>query len=331
MRIAVWYESGLGRNDGNPLYVLSFLKRVQHFCDVFEKRNQNEKLVHYFPNGVLQDPLAESVAKTFFEKGERLEAEHLRPNGKHIESYGKFDYHIWIDWGEDGLKGILPYDPIFPEDAPLIYWASDTHLGYDYRLNVARRSQLVFCAQKDAVERMKQDAGVEAEWLPHAFEPLAYPRFNFASKKYDVCFVGHVNNGIRLDYLDRLFREFPNFFWGQRRFEQASEIYNRTKVVFNKAMIDDLNMRVFEVLGSGSFLLTDRISTIEELFTDGKHLVCYDNFDDMVNKCRYYIENEKERLEIAEQGYLHAKNNHTIAHRVIKMLQGIEKKELAHV
>lgn len=34
-------------------------------------------------------------------------------------------------------------------------------------------------------------------------------------------------------------------------------------------MLDDLNMRTFEVMASGSFLLTNWIPTIEEFFEDG--------------------------------------------------------------
>lgn len=290
LRIAIYYESCLGRNDGNPLYIFRALKRME-------------------------------------ERG-LLTVDHLRPTGN-FDIFGKYDAHIVVDWGEDGLTGLLPYEVIQVPGRPLIYWASDTHLGYEYRLNYAKQADLVFAAQKDAVERFKTD-GVTAPttWLPHAFEPEAYCNqqiknsqgiiqpYEFLSKKYDVCFVGHVNSLNRVEALDTLFKEFPNFFYGQRRFEEASEKYAQSKICFNISMKDDLNMRCFEVMGSKSLLLTDRQSNIEEFFEDKKDLVLYDSLDDMVEKAKYYLSHDDEREAIALSGYNKVISNHTIDHRL---------------
>src|SRR5262245_45861712 len=128
-RIANWYENRLGRNDGNPLYVTNVLKR---------------------------------------DYAGRLEFHHLIPDSRlPLSQIGKFDLNLWIDWGEDALKGMLPYEPALPPQ-PRAYWASDTHLGFDYRRDWAAQFDYVFCAQRDAAERLK------AVWLPHAVEPQAY-------------------------------------------------------------------------------------------------------------------------------------------------------------
>lgn len=335
MRIAVWFESSLGRNDGNPLYVVSFLKRVQHFCDVLEHKNLNDRLLNYFPDLKPIDPQAESFARWFTDTYHtRIDVEHLRPYGTDLHTFGKFDLHLWIDWGEDGLTGLLPYVPVIPEDAPLVYWASDTHLGYGYRLAFARRAQLTFCAQKRGVDEMAKD-GVTTHWLPHAAEPLAYPAYSLASKKTDVCFVGHVNNVKRIDMLDRAFREFPNFYYGQARFENSARRYAESRVVLNCAMEDDLNMRVFEVLATGSLLVTDRIPTIETFFEDEKHLLLYDSLDEMVEKIRGALKDPARSAEISRAGKDLVLRNHTFANRIRHMLELAypltQKKEPAHV
>lgn len=330
-RIATHYESQLGRNDGNPLYVTAFLKRVQMFCDKKLGNCQNDKLLSAFPQGRIVDPRAEEVANWILANldPEGIEVMHLRPYGD-LKAYGKFDLNIWVDWGEDGLVDILPYKYEFPTgDGIKLYWASDTHLGFDYRLETARKFDINFVAQKEAVDKFK-DAGVDATWLPHAFEPLAYPKFNFASKAHDLCFIGHVNSENRLDAIDRMFKEFPNFYYGVKRFEEASELYNRSKVVFNIAMKDDLNMRCFEVMGSGSFLLTDHLADLSELFIPGKHLETYTSLDEAVDKARYYIKNDEARERIAKAGYEQCMKHHTIGHRVqvmlekVKQLQGVK-------
>lgn len=295
LRIAIWYQV-LHRNDGNPLYIFNALKKL--------------------------------------EKQGKLLVDHLNPDGN-TKHFGKYDLNFWVDWGEDGLTGMLPYTPIIPQEAPLIYWASDTHLGYDYRLNFAKKyADITFVAQKDAVEKFAKD-GVKAIWLPHAVEPMAYNDaddstgkvpYSFLTKKHDLCFVGHVSSENRVLALDRMFKEFPDFYYGKKLFNEAAKTYAQSKVIFNIAMKNDVNMRCFEVLGSKSFLLTDRVQSIDELFTDGKHLVLYNSLDEAVEKARYYIEHAEERETIAKAGYEHVLANHTIDHRLNKMFEEIFKK-----
>lgn len=293
MRIAIYYDNITGRNDGNPLYVWNALKRMQEASD-----------------------------------GKLVEVDHLAPMAN-VTDHGRYDAHLWVDWGEDGLTSLIPYK-LIDCPRPAIYWASDTHLGYDYRLSMAKKADHVFVAQKRAQEEFKRD-GVEAEWLPHAFEPQAYPKIDVALKKYDVCFIGHINSQNRIDALDRLFKEFPNFFYGQRLFEEAAEKFSESKIVFNISMLDDINMRVFEAMGTGSFLLTNWIPTIEELFEDGKHLVLYRSAEEMADKAKYYLAHDSERERIAAAGYEEVMAKHTIQHRVDRMLDVAEKKLLVGV
>lgn len=288
MRIANYYEGpGIGRNDGNPLYVTQALKRMGIECD------------------------------------------HVRPT-EGTELIGKYDAHIWCDWGEDGLTGVLPYAPVFPVRNgrdPVVYWPTDTHVNgesYAYRLSLARKSDIVFTAQKITVEQFAKD-GVKAEWLPCGVEPLAYPRYELASKHNDICFVGHINGMNRVEFLDRMFREFPNFFYGQRLFEDAAHVYADSKICLNNALNHDINMRCFEVTGSGGFLLTSRIDSLNELFVDGKEIVMYDSVQDAVNKCAYYLEHDEEREAIAKAGYERSLKEHKISDRVDVILNAIKK------
>lgn len=291
MRIAILYdifpETGF-RNDGNPIYVLAALKRRQ-------------------------------------EKG-LLEVDHLAPK-EDMNLFGKYDLTLDVDWGEDGLASIIPYK-LIDAPKPNVYWASDTHLGFDYRLEKSKKFDHVFCAQKQAVIDFNK-AGVKAEWLPHAFEPQAYHDittgtpipFSFASKDYDISFVGHVNSPNRIDFLDRMFKEIPNFFFGQRKFQDAARIYTKSKICLNIAMKEDLNMRCFEVMGAGGFLLTDYVPYMEELFEDGKHCAIYRSLDEAVDKAKYYLSHDSEREKIAQAGFEEVMSKHTIDHRVNRILE----------
>ncbi len=285
LRIANYYESRLGRNDGNPLYMWRAFKDLG------------------------------------------VESGHLVPYGD-LTKFGTWDLHFEADWGEDALKGILPYEPV-PIPKPSVFWSSDTHLGYEWRLEKARRTDHNFVCQKRAQEDFRRD-GIDSIWMPHAVEPLAYP-FIASIKKYDVCFIGHINSQNRIDALDRLFGEFPEFFFGQKLFEEAAEIFCQSKIVFNISIKDDINMRCFEALSTRSFLLTNWVPTLGELFEDGKHLVTYKTMDEAIEKAKYYLAHDSEREAIAEAGFKEVREKHTFVHRARQVLDtclpGWDKKE----
>lgn len=324
LRFANWYESRLGRNDGNPLYVQACMKRMQFYGDLVAGRPANGQLASWFTDKRM-DPRAEAAAKALWDKHhETLEIDHLYPTGE-VQAFGTYDANLWVDWGEDGLTGVLPYTPMgCPK--PMIYWASDTHIkgngidSYDYRLSMAKKADIVFVAQKAAVERMKADGVPDPIWLPHAVEPLAYPRFDLATKKHDVCFIGHVSSKNREEALDQLFREFPNFDYGQALFNDAAARIANSKIGFNISMTDDVNMRTFEVMATGTMLLTNWIPTIEELFKDGEHLVLYRSPEEMIEKVNYYLKHDDERERIAQAGYEEVIAKHTIQARIDVMI-----------
>jgi spore maturation protein CgeB len=122
-----------------------------------------------------------------------------------------------------------------------------------------------------------------------------------------------------------MFKEFPNFFFGQRLFEAAARVFADSKICLNIALNNDVNMRNFEVLGAGGFLLTSRVESLEGILTDGVHCMMYDNLEQAVEKAKYYLEHDEEREKIARAGYDHVIANHTIDHRVDVILEAINK------
>ncbi len=286
MRIATFYESRLGRNDGPPLYWKVALEALGH------------EVVHF--------------------------SSQQEPDAK----FGSFDLYLWVDWGEDGLVGALPYTPISMTNLhPSVYIASDTHLGFDYRLKKAREFDFVFCNQKRAVGEFK-NAGVEANWLPHAVEPRAYPSEPRWIKKYDIGFVGFVTFEKRARMLDYVFKRYPDFWFGQRFFEEAAEQYRKMRIVLNTAAVDDINMRMFEVLATGSFLLTEEVPTLLSLFQEDQHTYgqlfsTYRDPQEAVDKIEYYLKHEEEREAIAEAGMKAVLARHTYEHRAKELLGAV--------
>ncbi|MDA8428608.1 MAG: glycosyltransferase, partial [Geobacteraceae bacterium] len=103
--------------------------------------------------------------------------------------------------------------------------------------------------------------------------------------------------------------------------DEMAQLFSRSKIVFNEAARNDLNMRVFEVLSTGSMLLTDRAknSGQDELFRDGEDYAVYRD-ENICEVARFYLDNPLLREQIAARGRRLAHNAHTYAYRVDDLL-----------
>ena len=234
------------------------------------------------------------------------------------------DLVLWVDAGSD----FLLTDPGH-FGAPTVCLVGDTHTGQrqwriEYsasfewtRLMFARQDLPAFAA-----------AGVRRlGWLPAACEPEIHRRFA-VPKAYDLVFVGQTlpqwhQDRVRL--LERLRQAGFDLRVDSRVLEEMALLFSRARLVFNRSLNGDLNMRVFEALASGSMLLTDRLAPsagLEELLVDRRHLVLYDDAD-LEDLARYYLDHEAEREAIAAAGYQEAICHHTYGHRVDALLSDI--------
>ena len=71
-------------------------------------------------------------------------------------------------------------------------------------------------------------------------------------------------------------------------------------------------------------VITDRINEdtgIDKIFKEGDDIIYFNNLNDCIEKINYFLENEKERLKISNNGYNKVKNNHTICKRVENLLK----------
>jgi spore maturation protein CgeB len=108
-------------------------------------------------------------------------------------------------------------------------------------------------------------------------------------------------------------------------FEDASKKFCESKIVLNISIGNDLNMRFFETMMSGSFLLTNKIPELKSAekygFIEGIHYVAYTSLKDAIKKAKYYIEHDEEREKIAKAGYKQALKTGTYKARVEEILK----------
>ena len=201
----------------------------------------------------------------------------------------------------------------------------------------------------------------KSKYLPLGVDPAAYEAELFQKSLYDITFVGRPLGTKRQKILSTLFKiygaklkifsyekhfyngaeemlknglltqaEYEGFkrtFCGFAQTEkELAKIYSRSKVNLNITIQgeDNMNYRVFEVLASAGFLLTDNQKCIKETFDIGKDLETYENELELVDKIDFYLKNVEIGQRIALQGFDKVVNHHTFIDRARSLLALVE-------
>jgi GT2 family glycosyltransferase/2-polyprenyl-3-methyl-5-hydroxy-6-metoxy-1,4-benzoquinol methylase len=233
------------------------------------------------------------------------------------------DLFVWIDGG----PGFLPVD-LERLDCPTACLVGDTHTQIDWRLKYARLFSHVFVMFNRPHVAVFERAGCpRVAWLPAACDPQIHRAFD-VPKAFDVVFVGQTLrqwHPDRVRLLERLVAAGFDVHVTTKILEEMALAFARGRIVFNRSLAGDLNMRVFETLATGNLLLTDRLAPeagLDELLHDGVHLVCYDD-DTLEDQVRHHLDHPAEAAAIARQGRHEALRRHTYRHRVDAIMAAV--------
>ena len=171
------------------------------------------------------------------------------------------------------------------------------------------------------------DVGVTRGWLERGkcsvmlsgFDDKLHRPIPDTRRNIDVLFVGSLTRR-RKDILGQLQSRF-NVVIASAFGEELTTLFNRAKVVLNihAEEFSDTETRVFEALGCGAFLITERLSA-ENPFS-GEELVEFDTVEDLCDKLHYYLDHDDERSKIAHRGHAAALGGHTYIHRAQELVQ----------
>jgi spore maturation protein CgeB len=106
--------------------------------------------------------------------------------------------------------------------------------------------------------------------------------------------------------------------WGQ----ELHQLLSSAKIVLNITRTDfygaetGVNLRIFEALAAGRFLLTDHCEEIASMFKVGQEIETYRSSAELAEKVRYYLDNDGARNAIANNGHQTFLQNHTWAARI---------------
>ena len=262
------------------------------------------------------------------------------PLSPHFRVWKKYRNKRVIAYDTEGL-----YEPINVRDSMLYC---------DYMATVDKRGIQYF-------QEFADNKGIKCKLyhMPLGFSPSAY-KFQDVSEDYkaDVILAGAIFNRRRTvidnlyDLKDKIsFRVITPHDWIGRlirkdgiKFLHASHVsveelgkyYSGSKIIIcvnrdydpaNDTKIQSTTPgRVFQETACRRMVMIDR-SRLEifDYFVNGKEIVTFDENDpkDLQDKILYYLEHEKEREEIAHNGYVRTMKENMWKHRIEKLLQFI--------
>ena len=100
-------------------------------------------------------------------------------------------------------------------------------------------------------------------------------------------------------------------------------VFRHSKINLNitlRSIKNGIPLRAMDIMGAGGFLLTNYQNDFSRHFEDKTDYVSYNSPEDMLDKIEYYLSHEKERKEIAQNGWKKVCEEHTYKQRIQEML-----------
>lgn len=224
------------------------------------------------------------------------------------------DMYLWVE----SVYGYFPQN-IAALPCKKACYLIDMHLNLHLYLDFARQFDSAFVVHRQYVANVREIVA-QSHWLPVACDPAVH-RPSGKKKVHDISFVGSIREGTRrYTLLEKLKQKVPVYiercFW-----DEMAALFSESRIVFNNGVSEDLNMRFFEVLSTGTLLLSDmaKDSGQEVLFVAGEDYALYRD-DNLEEVAQYYLDHEQIREAIAQKGQRLVHAAHTYDHRVQDIL-----------
>lgn len=226
------------------------------------------------------------------------------------------------------------------------YFAHEPEQNKDLFEEIKKLNSKIFISDKDFAKGYKNSI-----YLPLAASPRKY-HIDFSGFKHTITFAGNPSHESCQGILTELVKVFKNkisIFCDKKDFQKSlkeikaknlldnddleiysncwkgfleseqelAEVYNSSKINLNITTNgkSSLNYRVFEILASGGFLLTDEREDLKEFFEISKQLETYSSIEDLIDKIDFYLKNLNIAQKIAQSGKFEVAKSHTFSAR----------------
>lgn len=208
-----------------------------------------------------------------------------------------------------------------------------------------READAFFCFDQEYIPKVKGLGVHNTFLLPNAANvQMLEGRPNNDQKKFDLCFVGSCN-----DERARQLMELSEYstlvggpYWGDslkkvKNFHVVDKVISPTEfgTCYRSAQIginfhssncnSALNSRTFDISATGVFQLVPKLTAAKECFKLEEELVLYESMPDLIKKIDYFLHEKVLREQIGYRAHLRTVREHTYEHRMVSMLERLEK------
>ncbi len=234
------------------------------------------------------------------------------------------------------LKNLTYYDKIFSYEPSDLEFMADKHPGVEY-LFVGFDTSIFYPLRE--IKNKEYDICFVGRLYPFRLkllEKVASYAYSHNRKmivhttdRYPKKDIWHVLRSFarsmkfkaKYPYLDKCIIDTPLYN------EELSKFYQRSRICINMhaGESDKLhtgpNPRTFELLGIGSFQLIDAGHLDDVQLENGRHLIEYQDAEQLCQSIDYYLNQEEERQKIASAGYECAKEKYSMIECAKKLLE----------
>ncbi len=245
----------------------------------------------------------------------------FQPDILYILDYGVFDC-IYLN------KQTFP-------DILLVAELGDLPQSFKNHQSKYGKFDLYFGPCYQSIEYLKQ-YGNKAFWQTHfADTRWFYPRNHIKKENIVTTTCGPRGCGKLKGLTEKLEQEFGEQFLNKRYFYglDHGDFLAKGKINLQCSQYGEITRRIFECMAMSNLVITDKLGDhthINDLFVEDKDIVYYSSIEECIEKIKYYLDHDKEREQIALNGYNKVIENHTISNRVDEWLNIIENHLMEH-
>lgn len=262
---------------------------------------------------------------------------------------------VWIDKGITIFPETLKYIKQVQPDCRIISYSPDNmalrHNQSQQYLECIPLYDYIVTNKSYILDDMKKLGARNIQFVNNSFEPsFHYPReLSEQDKKRiggDVGFVGMwekercesilylTDHGIKVRVFgDKKWKKYQNYNSNltievgglfSDDYAKSFQAFKISLCFLRKMNFDQQTTRSVEIPACGGFMLAERTNEHMQLFKEGKEAAFFSSNEELLEKCRYYLYHEDERLEIAKKGLERCINsnysNEGVIQNVLKLI-----------
>lgn len=176
------------------------------------------------------------------------------------------------------------------------------------------------------------------EELNRQYEKASSGSFQMGKRELEFMLASEITGRERRIALSLLGKYYPvSFYSGETQqipenvslkgyvdyYSQMPLVFSESKINLNislKTIRTGIPLRVFDVMGSGGFLLSNFQAEMAEYFRIGEEMEVYENLEDLACKVQFYLEHDDIRAKIAQNGYERMKQSFTFKEKLAVIL-----------